>query len=45
MSAEMAVPLEMAIGGAADTWLRMRMDFDLAQIQRSALEVRSLVSA
>ena len=40
---EMAVRLEKAIGGAADTWLRMQMDYDLAHISRSALRVRSLV--
>lgn len=42
---EMAVRLEMAIGSTADTWLQMQMDYYLAHIQRSALKVRSLVSA
>ena len=42
---EMAVRLEKAIGSTADTWLRMQIDYDLARINRSALEVRSLVPA
>jgi addiction module HigA family antidote len=41
----MAVRLEKAIGSTADTWLRMQMAYDLAQISRSELKVRSLVSA
>jgi len=40
---EMAVRLEQAIGSTADTWLRMQMEFDLAQVRRSDLEVRRLV--
>jgi len=39
---EMAVRLEKAIGSTADTWLRMQIDYDLARINRAALEVRSL---
>jgi antitoxin HigA-1 len=42
---EMAVRLEKAIGSTADTWLRMQIDYDLARIDRSALEVRSLIPA
>src|SRR5271170_1860259 len=33
MSPEMAVRLERAFGGAADFWLRMQMNFDLAQVR------------
>jgi len=41
---EMAFRLEKAIGSAADTWLRMQIDYDLAQIRHTDLKVRSLVS-
>ena len=34
IAAEMAVKLEKAIGGTADTWLRMQMERDLAQIRK-----------
>jgi addiction module HigA family antidote len=30
---EMALRLEMAIGGSADFWLRLQMNYDLAQIR------------
>jgi antitoxin HigA-1 len=30
---EMAVRLEKALGGTADTWLRMQMNYDLAQVR------------
>jgi addiction module HigA family antidote len=30
---EMAVRLEKALGSTADTWLRMQMNYDLAQIK------------
>ena len=41
---EMAVRLEMSIGGSADTWLRLQMNYDLAQIRNRAtpLEVKRL---
>ncbi len=42
---EMAVRLEKAIGGTADAWLRMQMDYDLARISGSGLKVRSLLTA
>ena len=32
----MAVRLEKALGSTADTWLRMQMNYDLAQIRQSA---------
>jgi antitoxin HigA-1 len=40
----MAVRLEMAIGGSADAWLRMQMNYDLARIRarKSALSVKRL---
>jgi addiction module HigA family antidote len=44
---EMAVRLEKALGSTADTWLRMQMNYDLAQIRAraSALKVKRLAPA
>jgi addiction module HigA family antidote len=44
ITAEMAMRLEMAIGGSADAWLRMQMNYDLARIRarKSALSVKRL---
>jgi addiction module HigA family antidote len=40
---EMAVRLEKALGSTADTWLRMQMNYDLAQIrQRADIKVNRL---
>jgi addiction module HigA family antidote len=33
---EMAVRLEKALGSTADTWLRMQMNYDLAQVRQNA---------
>ena len=33
---EMAVRFEKAFGGTADTWLRMQMNYDLAQMRKRA---------
>ncbi len=33
---EMAVRFEKAFGSTADTWLRMQMNYDLAQIRKRA---------
>ena len=35
VSPEMAIRLEKAFGGTADTWLRMQMNYDLAQAIKS----------
>lgn len=40
ISPEMAVRLEKAIGGSADHWLRMQMNYDLAQIRARASSIR-----
>jgi addiction module HigA family antidote len=42
---EMAVRLEMAIGGSADTWVRLQTNYDLAQIRNRTipLKVKKLV--
>ena len=37
---EMAVKLEKAIGSTADTWLRMQMNYDLAQIRKRAASIK-----
>jgi addiction module HigA family antidote len=44
---EMAVRLEKALGSTADTWLRMQMNYDLAQIRTraSAMKVKRLAPA
>jgi addiction module HigA family antidote len=41
---EMAVRLEKALGGTADLWLRMQVNYDLAQVRRNdrAIKVRRL---
>ena len=33
---EMAVRLEQAFGGSADAWMRMQVNFDLAQVRGQA---------
>ncbi len=47
VSPEMAVRLEKALGSTADTWLRMQMNYDLAQIRSkaSSLKVKRLIPA
>jgi addiction module HigA family antidote len=44
---EMALRLEKALGSTADTWLRMQMNYDLAQVRTkaSALKVKRLIPA
>ena len=44
---EMAVRLEKALGSTADTWLRMQMNYDLAQIRArgSSIKVKRLAPA
>jgi addiction module HigA family antidote len=44
VSPEMAVRLSKAFGGSPTVWLRMQMDYDLAQIARTAgkINVRRL---
>lgn len=36
LTPEMAVRLEQAIGGTADTWLRMQVNHDLAEVRRGS---------
>jgi len=44
---EMAVKLEKAIGSTADGWLRMQMNYDLAQVRKreSSIKVKRLAPA
>ena len=37
---EMAIRLEKAFGGAADTWLRMQMNYDLAQAMKTESKIK-----
>lgn len=39
VSAEMALRLERAFGGSADTWLRMQVAYDVAQIRNRGGEI------
>jgi len=40
LTPEMAVRLEKAIGSTADAWLRMQMNYDLAQIRLRASSIK-----
>jgi len=44
ISAEMAVRLDKAFGGGAETWLRMQMAHDLAQVERDKIKVKRCVA-
>ena len=37
---EMAIRLEKAFGGTADTWLRMQMNYDLARAMKSENKIK-----
>jgi antitoxin HigA-1 len=39
ISPEMAIRLDKAFGGGAETWLKMQMAYDLAQAQKSAAKI------
>ena len=40
ISAEMAIRLEKAFGGGAETWLRMQAAYDLAQVEKRARKIK-----
>ena len=40
ISAEMAVRLDKAFGGGAETWLRMQAAYDLAQVEKRAGKIK-----
>jgi len=42
ISPEMAVRLAKGIGSTADGWLRMQMNFDLAQLPQKAIKVSKI---
>jgi addiction module HigA family antidote len=39
VTSEMAIRFERAFGSTADTWLRMQMNYDLAQTRKRAGEI------
>ena len=41
VSAEMAIRLEKAIGSTAGFWLRLQLNYDLAQIQRRSRKIHA----
>jgi addiction module HigA family antidote len=40
ISVEMAIRLEKAFGGGAETWLRMQATYDLAQMAKKARKIK-----
>ena len=40
ISAEMAIRLEKAFGGGAETWLRMQAAYDLAQAKKQTRKIK-----
>jgi addiction module HigA family antidote len=42
---EMAVKLEQALGSNADTWLKMQMNYDLAQVRKRTIKVKRFAGA
>jgi addiction module HigA family antidote len=40
ISPEMAIRLEMGIGSTADTWLRMQINYDLAQLRNRGRKIK-----
>lgn len=40
ISAEMAIRLDKAFGGGAETWLRLQAVYDLAQAQKNAGKIK-----
>jgi len=44
ISPEMAVRLEKAFGGTAQSWLALQQAYELAQVERGKIKVRSVSS-
>ena len=40
ISAEMAIRLDKAFGGGAETWLRLQAAYDLAQMEKKARSIK-----
>ena len=40
ISAEMAVRLEKAFGGGAETWLKLQMAYDLSQVRKRERQIK-----
>ncbi|MCY3557033.1 MAG: HigA family addiction module antitoxin [Chloroflexi bacterium] len=45
ITADLAVRIDMALGGGADTWLAMQTAHDLAQARKSACEIKRIERA
>jgi len=41
----MALKLELALGGTAETWMRMQVNYELAELRKHVPSVRRLVDA
>lgn len=39
ISPEMAIRLDKAFGGGAETWLKLQLAYDLAQVRKSAYQI------
>ena len=45
ITADLAVRIDMAFGGGADTWLAMQTAYDLAQARKTACEIKRIERA
>ena len=45
ITADLAVRIDMAFGGGADTWLAMQSAHDLAQARKTACAIKPITSA
>lgn len=45
ITADLAVRIDMAFGGGADTWLAMQTAYDLAQARKSACNIKRIERA
>lgn len=45
ITADLAVRIDMAFGGGADTWLAMQTAHDLAQARKSACDIKRIERA
>ncbi len=45
ISPEMAVRLDLAFGGGAETWLKQQLFYDLSKVKRKNIKVKQVVTA
>ena len=45
ISPEMAVRLDLAFGGGAETWLKQQLFYDLSKVNRKNIKVKQVVTA